>query len=282
MQDTIKRSSTRQRLRFGQIWVDVLTFDQALQAVRELVECGTGGAIFTPNVDHVILAEDLPDLRRAYRRADLAFADGAPLLWTSHILRPSLPAKLSGADMVLPLARLAARHGWGIYLLGGLPGAAAEAAERLRVECGVRVVGTDDSLIPADLNSAENRAIVARIKATSPDLVFVALGAPKQELWIERALDEICPAVAIGVGASLDFLAGRVRRAPALMSSAGLEWVYRLAQEPRRLWRRYLIRGPRFVAILWRMTRLPRTERVRSTSEFPRQRHTRSASGKDS
>jgi N-acetylglucosaminyldiphosphoundecaprenol N-acetyl-beta-D-mannosaminyltransferase len=110
--------------------------------------------------------------------------------------------------------------------------------------------------------------------------VFVALGAPKQELWIERALEEIGPAVAIGVGASLDFLAGRVRRAPAFMSKAGLEWVYRLAQEPRRLWRRYLIRGPRFIAVLWRTTRLPRTERVRSTSEFARERRVRSASGR--
>jgi len=253
------------RVRFGRLWVDSLTFDGALAAVRALVERGHGGAIFTPNVDHVVMAETDAALRRAYRRASLAFADGVPLVWASRtVLRSPLPAKLSGSDMMLPLARLAAERGWGIYLLGGLPGAAAVAAERLRAECGVRVVGVDDSRVTVAGDTDTDREVLERVRAARPELLFVALGAPKQELWISRAMDEIRPAVAIGVGASLDFLAGRVKRAPRWMSRVGLEWTYRLAQEPRRLWYRYLVRGPRFAGIVWRTARLRAAQRVRS------------------
>ena len=253
------------RVRFGRLWVDALTFGGALDAVRALVERGRGGAIFTPNVDHVVMAETDVALRRAYRRASLAFADGVPLVWASRtVLRCPLPAKLSGSDMILPLARLAAERGWGIYLLGGLPGAAAVAAERLQAQCGVRVSGVDDSRVTVVGDTVEDRLVIERLRAARPQIVFVALGAPKQELWISRAMDEISPAVAIGVGASLDFIAGRLKRSPTWMSRVGLEWAYRLAQEPRRLWYRYLVRGPRFVAIVWRTARMRASQRVRA------------------
>jgi N-acetylglucosaminyldiphosphoundecaprenol N-acetyl-beta-D-mannosaminyltransferase len=249
----------------GRLWVDALTFDGALEAVRALVERGSGGAVFTPNVDHVVMAETDAALRRAYRRASLAFADGVPLIWASHtLLRAPLPAKLSGSDMILPLARLAAERGWGVYLLGGLPGAAAEAGRILTAACGVRIVGVDDARVTVDGDTAADRAAMDRVRAARPDLVFVALGAPKQELWISRAMDELRPAVAIGVGASLDFIAGRVKRSPAWMSRVGLEWTYRLAQEPRRLWYRYLVRGPRFAGIVWRTARLRASQRTRA------------------
>jgi N-acetylglucosaminyldiphosphoundecaprenol N-acetyl-beta-D-mannosaminyltransferase len=251
------------RVRLGRLWVDSLTFADALDAVARLVDEGRGGAIFTPNVDHVVQAEGDAALRRAYRRARLSFADGAPLVWASHLLRTPLPAKLSGSDMIVPLAALAGERGWRLYLLGGQPGAAAVAAERLRARCGVTVVGVDDAMVTADGSGAADAAVVARVRAARPDLIFVGLGAPKQELWIARVLDEIRPAVAIGVGASLDFLAGRVRRAPRWMSRAGLEWTYRLAQEPKRLWRRYLVRGPRFVGIVLRTARLRGAQRIR-------------------
>jgi N-acetylglucosaminyldiphosphoundecaprenol N-acetyl-beta-D-mannosaminyltransferase len=112
--------------------------------------------------------------------------------------------------------------------------------------------------------------VLARVKAAKPQVVFVALGAPKQELWIARSLEEIKPAVAFGVGASLDFLSGQLSRAPRWMSNAGFEWAYRLAQDPKRLWKRYLIRGPRFLGILWRTSRLLRAQRVKTISRAER------------
>ncbi len=254
---------TRPRVRFGRVWVDSLTFDEALTAVRSLVETGEGGSIFTPNVDHVIIAEDEPAFRRAYRRASLSLADGVPLVWASRLLRPPLPAKLSGSDMIVPLARLAATHGWGVYLLGGMPGAAAATAARLESQYRVRIVGIDDTRLTLDMQSIANRTAIARIRSARPALLFVALGAPKQELWIAGAGADLGPVVSMGVGASLDFIAGLSKRAPGWMSRMGLEWVHRLLQDPRRLWRRYLIRGPRFLGIMWRTARLPRARRVR-------------------
>jgi N-acetylglucosaminyldiphosphoundecaprenol N-acetyl-beta-D-mannosaminyltransferase len=262
-------TDTRFRVRFGRLWVDALSFDDAINAVRDLVTRGSGGAIFTPNVDHVVMADEHAGLRRAYRRADLAFADGMPLVWTSRMLGMRIPEKLSGSDMLVPIIELAARENWGVYFLGGMPGepgAAELAAERLTARYGVRIVGVDPAFVSMDGSGAEDAAILARVKAAKPDIVFVALGAPKQELWISRSLDEIQPAVAIGCGASLDFISGQLSRAPRWMSNAGFEWAYRLAQDPARLWKRYLIRGPRFLGILLRTSRMPRVQRVRTVS----------------
>ena len=262
----------RHRVRFGRLWVDALAFDDALDAVRDLVRRGEGGAIFTPNVDHVVMADEHAGLRRAYRRASLSFADGMPLVWTSRLLGRRIPEKLSGSDMIVPIVQLAAAENWGVYLLGGMPGdpgAAALAAARFTERFGVRIVGIDPSFVSMDGNGSADAAVLARVRDAKPDLVFVALGAPKQELWIARCLDEIRPAVAIGVGASLDFISGQITRAPRWVSNAGFEWAFRLAQDPKRLWKRYLIRGPRFVGILIRTARLLKAQRMRSVPRRP-------------
>jgi N-acetylglucosaminyldiphosphoundecaprenol N-acetyl-beta-D-mannosaminyltransferase len=253
----------RHQLRIGHAWIDVLTFEQGLAAIAALVRAGRGGAVYTPNVDHIVTLERNAKFRDVYTRASLSFADGVPVIWASWFLRPVLPEKLSGSDMIIPLARLAGREGWRVYLLGGTPGAAAIAAERLRAECGTTIVGIDDGMVRIGDRSPEQLAIVERVRAARPDLVLVALGAPKQEFWIDEHMTEIAPAVSVGVGASLDFVAGTMRRSPRWMSKVGLEWAYRLAQEPRRLWRRYLIDDPRFAAIVLRTWRLPKSERER-------------------
>jgi N-acetylglucosaminyldiphosphoundecaprenol N-acetyl-beta-D-mannosaminyltransferase len=255
------------QVRIGRLWIDAVTFQQTLDAIEALVEAGQGGAVYTPNVDHVITAESNGDFRRAYRAADLVLADGAPIVWASRVLGTPLPAKVSGSDLILPLARLAGQRQWRVYLLGGEPGVAALAAERLRSRYRVNIVGIDDAIVRLDAGELERRTIADRITDAKTELLFVALGAPKQELWINQVRDSLGPVVAIGVGASLDFVAGKVRRAPRWMSSVGLEWVFRLAQEPRRLWRRYLLRGPRFISIVFRSGRLRRTQRIRPQRE---------------
>jgi len=262
----------RHRVRFGRLWVDALAFDDAIESVRQLVRRGEGGAIFTPNVDHVVMADEHAGLRRAYRRADLSFADGMPLVWTSRLLGRQIPEKLSGSDMIVPIVQLAARENWGVYLLGGMPGepgAAQLAAARFTERFAVRIVGIDSSLVSMDGTRASDDEVLERVRAAKPDIVFVALGAPKQELWIARCRDAISPAVAIGVGASLDFISGHVNRAPGWVSNAGFEWAYRLAQDPKRLWRRYLIRGPRFLGILFRTALLLKAQRLRSLDRRP-------------
>lgn len=247
------------RVRIGCIDVDVLDLSEAVDAIDALVAAGRGGAVFTPNVDHVVKAERDVELRAAYAAADLSLADGMPLVWASRLLGAPLPERVAGSDLVLPLAARAARRGWRVYLVGGAPGDAARAAEVLAQAPGVEIVGVDAP--PLDLSpagAADARKAAERVRAARPDLVLAAFGAPKQELWIHRHRELLSPAVVLGVGASLAFVAGTIPRAPRWMSRAGLEWLHRLAREPRRLWRRYLVEDPAFARILvrtWREAR---------------------------
>ncbi len=259
-------SGDHARVRFGHLWIDALSFADALSRIDDLVRDGKGGSVFTPNVDHVVTAENDAALRAAYEEATLSLADGKPLVWFSRLLGTPLPERVSGSDLVWPLMDLAAKRRWRVYLLGGAPGVADAAAQRLERALRVSIVGVDSPMIPLDGPPAEADAAVERVAAAKPDLVLVALGAPKQERWIHRALPLIRPAVAFAVGASLDFVAGRIRRAPPWMSRAGLEWLFRLAKEPRRLAYRYLVKDPQFLGVLLRTACLPRAERVRAAA----------------
>src|SRR4051794_23047296 len=125
------------RVRIGRIWIDSLTFDEAQDAIESLV--GRGGAVFTPNVDHVVTADRSEEFSAAYQAADLSVADGQWVVWAARLLGTPLPAKISGSDLVLPLARRLGARGRSVYLLGGAPGAAEAAARRLGEECGVRI-----------------------------------------------------------------------------------------------------------------------------------------------
>jgi N-acetylglucosaminyldiphosphoundecaprenol N-acetyl-beta-D-mannosaminyltransferase len=256
--------SARWRVRLGQIWIDALRFDEALTAIETLVSAGAGGAVFTPNVDHVVTAEDDVAFRQAYSDASLSLADGQPLVWSSRLLGTPLPAKISGSDLTWPLMERASRAGWRVFLLGAGPGVAERVAARLAGELGVTIAGFDAPFIRLDAPSAETDAIVDRVRAARPDLVLVALGAPKQERWIHQVRNRLRPAVLVGVGASLDFIAGAIPRAPRWMSRLSLEWLYRLVREPRRLAYRYLWKDPRFLAILARTALAPRAGRVRN------------------
>lgn len=238
--------------------MDAITFEGALEAVERLIAAGNGGALFTPNVDHVVIADSHPGLREAYAAADLSVADGQWVVWASRFLGTPLPGKVSGSDLILPLAREAGRKGRPIFLLGGAPGVAEAAGQRLEKE-GAIVCGWESPQI--DLATPQD-SLVARIAAAKPALILVALGCPRQELWIHRYRDRLRPAVLLGVGGTLDFITGRIRRAPAWISKAGLEWAFRLALEPRRLARRYLVNDPRFLGILLRTSREPLADRT--------------------
>lgn len=252
----------RRRLRLGSLHVDGVTFEQALEAIAGMVDRREGGVVFTPNVDHVVMADEDERFRDAYAAADLSLADGMPVLWASRLLGVPLPEKVSGSDLVLPLMDRAGRAGWRVYILGGAPGVAARAAERIAERFpGVRIAGTGSPVVDMSQPAAARAALHDTIRATEPDVVLVALGAPKQELFIAEAASALRPAVLLGVGAAIDFVAGTAKRAPGWVSASGLEWLYRLLREPRRLWKRYLLRDPKFLVILLRELR---TTRARS------------------
>jgi N-acetylglucosaminyldiphosphoundecaprenol N-acetyl-beta-D-mannosaminyltransferase len=246
----------RRRVTIGSIAIDALTFDEAIDAIEGLVARGKGGMVFTPNVDHIMLAEEDSLLRAAYERADLSLVDGTPVMWAAHLLGSPLPEKISGSDLIRPLAARAAARGWRVYLLGGRPGVATQAKEILEREYpGLKIVGTSSPMIDLSRDVSEQQDVVDAIRRARPDLLFLALGAPKQEIWAHRVRDAVGGAVMLGIGASLDFVTGAAKRSPPWMSAVGLEWLYRLAQEPDRLWRRYLLRDPKFLALLVREAR---------------------------
>jgi N-acetylglucosaminyldiphosphoundecaprenol N-acetyl-beta-D-mannosaminyltransferase len=252
---TIERGRAN-RIRIGCIPVDVVDFEGALDAIDALVSSGCGGRVFTPNVDHVVQGEHDARFRAAYADASLSLADGMPLLWAARLLGTPLPAKVSGADLIWPLMRRSAERGYRVYFLGGAPNAAEVARQRLLEQLpDLKVVGTDAARVAIDGPREVQQPILRRIADAKPELLLVALGAPKQEIWSYEQRAELGSAVAIGVGASLDFIAGLVKRAPSWMSNAGLEWAFRLGQEPRRLACRYLLRDPQFFRIVARQMR---------------------------
>jgi N-acetylglucosaminyldiphosphoundecaprenol N-acetyl-beta-D-mannosaminyltransferase len=261
-------------VRVGSIDIDPVGLDEALDRIAELVARRCGGMVFTPNVDHVVLAEEDRRLREAYAKADLALVDGVPVLWAARALGSFLPEKVSGSDLIRPLVARAAACGWSIYLLGGRPGVGAKAKDVFEREFpGVRIVGVSSPDIDLSKDLSEQAETIAAISAAQPDLLFLALGAPKQEIWGCRIREAVSPAVILGIGATLDFVSGEAKRAPRWISSVGFEWLYRLAREPRRLWRRYLVRDPKFLAILARQAMTPAHRRARrSKPELRRER----------
>ncbi len=244
------------RVKIGSVTIDSLAFGEAIDAIEDLVRRGKGGMVFTPNVDHIVVAEEDAAFRAAYARADLALVDGTPVVWAARLLGSPLPEKISGSDLIRPLAERAAARGWRVYFLGGRPGVALEAKSILEREYpGLQVVGTSAPMIDLSKDISEQREAIEAIRDARPDLLFLALGAPKQEIFAHRIRAVVGPVVMLGIGASLDFVTGAAKRSPTWMSALGIEWIYRLAQEPDRLWKRYLLRDPKFLPILLREAR---------------------------
>ena len=226
-----------------------LTNQGCVELVVSELKSGRGGWMVTPNVDILRRIVKDPAAARLVGEANLFVADGMPLIWASRLQGTPLPERVAGSDLLVSLSRGAAGAGRSVYLLGGNPGMAKGAAGVLTGRLpGLRVAGFSE--IPMGWNvqaDVETRERIAdQLRKAAPDIVYVALGFPKQEQVID-ALREVLPgAWWLGVGVSFSFICGEVHRAPRWMQVTGLEWTHRLAQEPGRLGRRYLIDGPPF------------------------------------
>lgn len=251
--------STRRARRtyIGPVGFDAVTQLQAIAVIDQLIRERRGGYVVTPNLDHLVEAAREPAFASAQADSSLSLVDGQPLVWMSRLLGAPLPEKVSGSDLLDPLMAYAARAGRRVFFFGSTPAVQREARQRLEARHpGLQVSGGDCSFWrPDDPTPPHESPVVRAIAASGADIVIVALSCPRQELWVARHAAVIAPAIALALGASLDFTAGAVRRAPAWMSRAGLEWLFRLAQEPRRLAHRYLVRDmaalPIFARALW-------------------------------
>lgn len=236
-----KGATVNRRFSLGRARIDVLSLDEAVRWVMHAAASGPCRYVVTPNSDHIVMLETHGGLAEAYAEAHLVVADGMPLVWASRLIGPSLPERVTGSELMPRVCAAAAQSGDGIFLLGAGPGVAAAAQVRLEREFpGLRVVGTYCPPLGFERDLAELEKIRGLLLAADPAIVFVGLGAPKQELWMHAHYKQLARGVLLGVGASIDFAAGQARRAPVWMQKSGSEWVYRLLQEPRRLAKRYL------------------------------------------
>lgn len=203
--------------------------------------------IVTPNADHIVKLQRDPEFGKIYGEAALVLADGMPLLWAARFLGTPLKEKISGSDLFPRLCGLAAEIGYKLFFLGGRKGAAVKAAEVLRNKSpAIKIVGCYSPPLGFENDPKENGKIIKMIRDAKPDILFVGLGAPKQEKWIYRYKGEYQVPVSVGVGASFEFTSGMVKRAPRWMQKRGLEWFWRLMMEPGKLWKRYLIDDMQF------------------------------------
>ncbi len=248
------------------VLIDRTRRDQVLSQVDAFVRSRKTHQIVTVNVDFLNIAHRDPSFVRLLNNAAIAVPDGMPLLWVSRIVGHPLPERITGTDLLDGCARLAAQRGYRMFLLGAAPGVADEAAALLqRRYPGLNVVGTYAPPECVEFDPAENLHIHDLVRAAQPDLLFVALGTPKQEKWIYQNLQELGVPVCVGVGGVFNFITGRIPRAPQPFQRAGLEWLFRLLLEPRRLWHRYLVDDTRALgrALLYslRQSRSRRDER---------------------
>lgn len=230
------------RVRVAGVGVDALTEDEVVRWVGAELEAGRGGRIVTPNVDICRAAAQDPALKELVCSAELVVADGMPLVWAARLLGTPVPERVTGADLIWSLSKLAARRGWPVYLLGGPPGVASLAADEL-TSCHPRlqVCGVHAPPYGFDATREGRERVRRRLVAARPRLVFVGLGFPRQDRLIVELREELPGVWFVGCGAAIAFAAGTVARAPEWMRRAGLEWAFRLVSEPGRLARRYLV-----------------------------------------
>lgn len=230
---------------------DALSEAQTVDHVLRGLGAGTGGWLCTANLDILRRYDADPSLRPLIRGATLVLADGRPVVWASRLAGTPLPERVAGSSLIWTLPERAAARGRSIFLLGGNPGTAEAAAARLRARFPrLKVAGTSCPPFGFEGDPRELTRLRETLSDAAPDIVFVALGFPKQERLIEM-LRPACPASwFVPCGIAFSFVSGEVRRAPRWMQRAGLEWAHRLVQEPRRLSRRYLVDGLPFVARL--------------------------------
>ena len=239
------------RMNFLNIEVDNLTMNEAIDRAEELIIKKKPSYVVTPNVDHIVKLEDDKEFQDVYKNADLILTDGMPLIWISKIKGKPIKEKISGSDFFPKLCERAAQKGYSIFLLGAAEGVAAKAAKNLNKKYeGLNIVGTYSPSYGFEKKDDEIEEIIEMINEIKPDILAVGLGAPKQEKFLYKYRYELNVPISLAIGASIDFEAGNINRAPKWMQNCGLEWFYRLCKEPKRMFKRYIIDDFKIIKIV--------------------------------
>jgi N-acetylglucosaminyldiphosphoundecaprenol N-acetyl-beta-D-mannosaminyltransferase len=241
----------KERIIFFNVPIDIISYSSAMDFLLEAASLGKFHKVFTPNVHHIYLVNKSIPFKEAYRDCSLSLIDGIPIIWMLKLLYGIHAEKISGSDMFISLFQKAYDKGLKIFLLGGIPGVAERAVENIRKNSSTskNVI----SLSPPfgfELDPIADSKVIKVINEFNPHILFVALGAPKGELWIHHHSAQLKINIALSIGGGLDFAAGHQKRAPKWMQRIGLEWFFRLCNDPRRLFFRYFISNCFFIKIV--------------------------------
>lgn len=241
------------RMKFMNTEIDNLTMQETLKAIDTLIQKNADAYVVTPNVDHIVQLETNTDLQKVYADADLILTDGRPLLWIAKLYGTPIKEKVSGSDLFPLLCRLAAQKEYKMFFLGASEGVAAKAAENLKKRYpGLQIVGTYSPPYGFEKDESEVFKIENMIKRVQPHILIVGLGCPKQEKFIWNNRKRLGVPVSLGLGASFDFEAGNLKRAPKWMQECGLEWLFRITQDPKRMFKRYIIEDMKIIKLIFK------------------------------
>lgn len=232
-------------------YVNNVSMEETISAINSMIETGEKRYIVAINVDVVMKIEKDTYLKKITNDADMVLVDGKPLIWISKMHKKPVKAKISGSDSVPLLCKDAAEKGHTIFIIGGKDGIADKAKARLEKKYpGIKIVGTYAPPFGFEKNESELNKINKMISDKKPDLLIACFGCPKQEKWIYENYQKYDAKVSICAGATVDFLAGNVNRAPRWMSEHGLEWFYRFLQEPKRMFKRYFVDDVKILGLI--------------------------------
>lgn len=232
-------------------FINNVTMSETVEAIEQMIAADKKSYVVAINVDVVMKIEADPYLKKIVDDADMVLVDGKPLVWISKLHGRPLKEKVSGSDLVPLLCEVAAKNGYKVFIIGGKEGSAERAKHRLEEKLpDIKIVGTYAPPFGFEKDDAELERINRMISQAHPDLLITCFGCPKQEKWIYENIEKYDAKVSICAGATVDFLAGNVTRAPRWMSEHGLEWFYRFLQEPRRMFRRYFVDDMKIIGLI--------------------------------
>ncbi|WP_242850132.1 WecB/TagA/CpsF family glycosyltransferase [Clostridium polynesiense] len=240
------------RVRMFDIEIDNLSWEELINTVDQaLCDKSKSKYMLTVNVDHIVKMQEDKEFFNIYKEADYITADGVPIIWASKVIKKPIKEKLSGSDIIPVILPMIEEKQYKMFFLGAAEGIAQQAADTIKSQYkNIQIVGTYSPSYGFEKNIEENARIINMIKKAQPDLLLVGVGAPKQEKWIYKYKNDYNVPLSIGIGATFDFIAGNIKRAPKWMQRSGLEWFWRFMQEPKRLFRRYFIEDTQFIKIL--------------------------------
>jgi len=237
------------RIEIFDIPIDNLTVEETLQKIEEFIRSGRVHQHVVVNVDKIVKAQRDAKLREVIRSCDLINVDGQPVVWMSRWLGQPLKERVNGTDLMMALIERSAQKGYRPFFLGAREEIVTKLAQTLQAQYPqLRVAGWHDGYWSVE----EEPAVVEQIRRSRADILFVAISSPKKEIFLGRWKGELGVPFMMGVGGSFDVAAGHVKRAPRWMQKTGLEWLYRLIQEPARMWRRYLVNDMAIVPLFWK------------------------------